>query len=109
MAHEPPTIDHFIGQEQVVKRFKVALEAAWNDGTRLPHMLMVGPPGCGKTVLAHIAAKEMGVALHERIGQNLFFPPALNALLVLAKDKEIIFIDEVHEVTQCVQVLLYKA
>ena len=44
-----PTIDHFIGQQDVIARFRVALEAAWNDGERLPHMLFVGPPGVGKT------------------------------------------------------------
>ena len=56
MAQEPPTINHFIGQEQVVKRFRVAMEAAWNDGTRLPDMLFCGPPGVGKTVLAHLGS-----------------------------------------------------
>ena len=110
MAKEPPTINHFIGQDQVKQRFRVALEAAWNDGTRLPHMLMVGPPGCGKTTLAHLAAREMAVTLHERIGQNLMWTGALNGLLAAAEnDKDIVFIDEVHEVGTMCQTLLYKA
>jgi Holliday junction DNA helicase RuvB len=109
MAQEPPTINHFIGQHQVKKRFRVALEAAWNDGSRLPHMLMVGPAGCGKTVLAHIAAREMGVQLHERIGQNLVLPASLNGLLALANDKDIVFCDEIHEMGLLCQTLLYKA
>ena len=62
-----PTIDHVIGQQDAVRRFKVALEASWNDGTRLPRMLFVGGPGFGKTMLASLAAKELGVEMHERM------------------------------------------
>ena len=109
MANEPPTIDHFIGQDQVKQRFRVALEAAWNDGARLPHMLMVGPAGCGKTTLAHLAAREMAANIHERIGQNVMWPGALNGLLAEAEDKDIVFLDEVHEMGTMCQTLLYKA
>ena len=62
-----PTINHWIGQDDAIRRFKIALEASWNDGTKLPHMLFVGCPGTGKTLLANLASKEMGVQLHERI------------------------------------------
>ncbi len=55
-----PTVDHWTGQQEAIRRFRVALEASWNDGTRLPHMLFVGGPGLGKTELAHVAAREMG-------------------------------------------------
>ena len=106
---QPPTIDHFIGQHQVVARFKVALEAAWNDGTRLPHMLMVGPPGVGKTLLAHLAGREMGVAVHDRLAQTIHMPGSLNGLLLQAADKEIVFIDEIHELAPEAQTLLYRA
>lgn len=109
MANEPPTIDHFIGQDKVKQRFRVALEAAWNDGARLPHMLLVGPPGCGKTTLAHLAAREMAAKVHERIGQNLMWAGAINGLLAEAEDKDIVFIDEVHEMGTFCQTLLYKA
>lgn len=104
-----PTIDHFIGQQDVIARFRVALEAAWQDGTRLPHMLFVGPPGVGKTELAHVAAREMGVTLHERIAQTLMSPGAVNALLLGAEDKEIVFLDEIHELFPHVQTTLYRA
>ncbi|MDM8006896.1 MAG: Holliday junction DNA helicase RuvB C-terminal domain-containing protein [Phycisphaerae bacterium] len=104
-----PTIDHFIGQQDVIARFRVALEAAWQDGTRLPHMLFVGPPGVGKTELAHVAAREMGVEIHERIAQTLMSPGSVNALLLGAADKEIVFVDEVHELFPTVQTTLYRA
>ena len=105
----PPTIYHFIGQRKAVARLRVALEAAWNDGTRLPHTLMVGPPGVGKTTIAQLAAKELGVTLHERIGQVLFSPAALNGLLMEAGDKDVVFIDEIHGLHSAGQTLLYRA
>lgn len=104
-----PTVDHIIGQQDAVRRFRVALEASWNDSQRLPHMLFVGGPGLGKTMLAHIAAKELGVQLHERLAQVVNSMGALNGLLLQAEDKEIVFLDEIHELLPAVQTLLYRA
>ena len=103
-----PTIDHFLGQDSVIKRFKVALEAAWADCERLPHMLLVGPPGVGKTELAHVAAREMGVTLHERLSQVLCCLGSLNGLLLRAQDKDVVFLDELHELPPAMQTALYQ-
>lgn len=104
-----PTIDHWIGQEQAIRRFRVALEAAHTDATRLPHMLFVGSAGTGKTLLGTLAGKELGVVCHERIAQVMNFPGALNGLMLQAQDKEIIFLDEIHELLPPAQTLLYRA
>ena len=85
-----PTISHWIGQDDAIRRFKIALEASWNYGTKLPHMLFCGCPGTGKTLLANLAAKEMGVQLNERIAQVVNSMSALNGLLLGAKDKDIV-------------------
>lgn len=104
-----PTINHVVGQDDAIRRFRVALEASWNDGSRLPHMLFTGGPGLGKTMLAHLAAKELGVQLHERLAQVVNTPGSLNGLLLQAKDKDLVFLDEVHELLPSSQTLLYQA
>ena len=104
-----PTISHWIGQDDAIRRFKIALEASWNTGAKLPHMIFCGSPGTGKTLLGNLAAKEMGVHLHERIAQVVNSMSALNGLLLGAKDKDIVFLDEIHELLPSVQTLLYRA
>jgi Holliday junction DNA helicase RuvB len=104
-----PTINHWVGQQEAIRRFRVALEAAWNDGSRLPHMLFVGGPGLGKTELANLAAREMGVTMHERLAQVVSNMGAMNGLLLQAGDKEIVFLDEIHELPPNVQTVLYRA
>ncbi len=104
-----PTIDHVIGMEDVVRRLRVCLEACWNDGTRLPHALLVGGPGVGKTMTAHLIARELGVQVHERLAQVVNTPGSLNGLLLQANDKDICFLDELHELLPSMQTVLYRA
>lgn len=107
----PQVIEHFIGQKQVVERCKVALEAAWNQSTKLPHMLMQSGPGLGKTELSHILSNEVGMedGPHEQLAQNIKTPADLHALLMTPKNKEICLIDEIHELPPITQTTLYRA
>jgi Holliday junction DNA helicase RuvB len=105
----PQVIEHFIGQKSIVLRSKIALESAWNQGTKLPHMLMTGGPGLGKTELSHILAKEMGCELHEQLAQNIKDQKDLQSFLLTPKDREVILLDEIHELPAIAQTTLYRA
>ena len=105
----PQVIEHFVGQKQVVTRSKIALESAWNQGTKLPHILMQGGPGLGKTELSHILAREMGCELHEQLAQNIKDPKDLHAFLLTPKDREVVLLDEIHELPPIAQTTLYRA
>ena len=107
----PQVIEHFTGQRQVVQRVKVALNAAWNQGTKLPHMIMQGGAGLGKTELSHILANEMGMdnGLHEQLAQNIRHPLDLHAFLLTPKDREVVLLDEIHELPPIAQTTLYRA
>jgi Holliday junction DNA helicase RuvB len=101
-------LNHCHGQREAVALLRTALEAAWNDAGRLPHTLLTGPPGVGKTMFAHLMAKEMAVTLHERLGQTLD-PAAVSGLLIQARCKDVVFIDEAHELPPASQTVLYRA
>jgi Holliday junction DNA helicase RuvB len=105
----PQVIEQYVGQRQVVRRCKIALEASWNEGTRLPHMLMLGSPGLGKTELCHLLAREMGCELHEQLAQNIRLPKDLHAFLLSPKDKDVVLLDEIHELPPVTQTTLYRA
>ena len=114
----PPTLDHVVGNERVVREIRTALDAHFNDRTMVgvnaqppafPHVLLVAGPGLGKSMLAGIIARELGGELHEELAQNLSTPGHLHGLMMLAEQGDCIFIDEVHELHLMVQTTLYRA
>src|SRR5262245_30495592 len=105
----PTSLSHIIGQRSVVEQVKVAVEAAFADSRKFDHALLVGPPGLGKTQLASVIASEMAVEFTEALGQSLKNPGDLNALLLAAKDKSVLHIDESHELKKEYQTALYRA
>ena len=105
----PPTLDHLTGQRHLVESVRVAIEAAFADNRRLEHALMVGPPGLGKTLFAAVLAKEMATNFVEALGQTLDGEGGLQGLLLEAEDKDVVFIDEAHELSTQNQTLLYRA
>jgi len=106
---EPSSLAHLIGQRSVVAQVEVALEAAFADSKKFDHALLVGGPGLGKTQTARIIAAEMASECHDAIGQSIKFISDLNALLLAAKDKDVLHIDECHELDKEFQTALYLA
>jgi Holliday junction DNA helicase RuvB len=106
---KPTSLSHIVGQKSVVEQLRVALDAAFEDGKKLDDCLLVGPPGLGKTQIAAVLAQELAVKCHETLGQSITSPADLNTILLSAKDKEIVFIDEAHELQKVFQTALYLA
>lgn len=105
----PSSLSHLIGQKSVIAQVRVAIDYAFNDGKKMDHALLVGPPGVGKSALARVIAAEMATELHEVLGQSISTPADLNALLLAAKNKDVIHIDECHELEKEYQTALYLA
>ena len=105
----PSSLRHLIGQSSVIAQVAVALDAAQMDARKFDHALMVGPPGVGKTALAKVIACETANDLHEILGQSIRHPSDLNALLLEARDRDLIHIDEAHELPKPIQTALYLA
>lgn len=106
---KPTSLKHLIGQKSVINQVSVALEAAFADTKKFDHSLLVGPPGLGKSALAHVIAQEMATHLHEVLGQSIKNSADLNALLLGAKDADIVHIDECHELNKEYQTTLFLA
>jgi holliday junction DNA helicase RuvB len=105
----PSSLKHLIGQKGVIAQIAVALEAAFADTKKLDDALLVGPPGLGKTQLAKVIAAELATGFHEVLGQAIESNADLNAVLLAAKDKDVVFFDECHELAKEHQTALYLA
>jgi len=105
----PESLDEYVGQRKHVDNLRVFIEAARRRGEPLDHVLLGGPPGLGKTTLAHIIAKELGVAIHGTSGPAIEHKGALAALLSKVGPREVLFIDEIHRLTPVVEENLYPA
>ena len=105
----PRLLGDYIGQPAVREQMEIFIEAARNRGEALDHVLIFGPPGLGKTTLAHIVAHEMGVNLRQTSGPVLERPGDLAALLTNLEPRDVLFIDEIHRLSPVVEEILYPA
>ena len=105
----PTSIRHMIGQKGVMAQVAVALDAAFADAKKFDHALLVGGPGLGKSQTARIIAAEVATELHEVLGQSITCAADLNTLLLSAKDKDVVHVDEAHELDKAYQTALYLA
>jgi holliday junction DNA helicase RuvB len=105
----PRTLDDYIGQDRLRENLHVAITAARQRGEALDHVLLYGPPGLGKTTLAHVIANELGMAIRATAGPVIERPGDLAAMLSHLQTREVLFIDEVHRMTPAIEEILYPA
>ena len=105
----PRRLEEFVGQERVKEQLAIALEATRTRGEALDHLLLIGPPGLGKTSLAHIVREELGVGLRSAAGPALERKGDVAAILTALNERDILFIDEIHRINRAVEEILYPA
>ncbi len=105
----PQSLDEFVGQQAARANLKVFIEAAKNRQEALDHVLFVGPPGLGKTTLAQIMARELGVNFRSTSGPVIARAGDLAALLTNLEERDVLFIDEIHRLNPAVEEILYPA
>ena len=108
-ALRPRALQEYIGQQRVREQLEIFIQAARARHEALDHVLLFGPPGLGKTTLAHIIAHEMGVQLRQTSGPVLERPGDLAALLTNLEKNDVLFIDEIHRLSPVVEEILYPA
>ncbi len=105
----PPTLEDFVNQQQVTEQLAIFIEAARGRGEPLDHVLLAGPPGLGKTSLAHIVAAEMGVSMVQTAGPALERKADVASFLTSLEPGSVFFIDEIHRLGRAVEETLYPA
>ncbi len=105
----PQSLREFVGQEKIKERMQVFIDAAKKRGEALDHVLFYGPPGLGKTTLANIVARELGVNINSTSGPVIERPIDLSAILTHLGERDVLFIDEVHRLNHVVEEILYPA
>src|SRR3989441_11418985 len=105
----PHTLDEYIGQREVKANLSVLLAAARGRGEAADHVLLYGPPGLGKTTLATIIARELGVNIRYTSGPAIERPGDLAAVLTALEERDVLFIDEIHRLNRAVEEILYPA
>lgn len=105
----PRSIEEFIGQQKVIRNLSVFIQAAQKRGEALDHVILSGPPGLGKTTLAHIISHEMGVQIKPTTGPVLEKPGDLAGMLTNLEEGDVIFIDEIHRLNPVIEEYLYSA
>lgn len=108
-ALRPKALDEYVGQEKARSQLEIFINAARGRSEALDHVLLFGPPGLGKTTLAHIIAREMGVSLRQTSGPVLERAGDLAALLTNLEPNDVLFIDEIHRLSPVVEEILYPA
>lgn len=105
----PRSLAEFVGQERIKEQLAIVLEAAKGRGEALDHVLLVGPPGLGKTSLAHIIREELGAGLRSVAGPALERKGDIAAILTSLEERDVLFVDEIHRLNRAVEEILYPA